>query len=177
VILLALDPGLDATGYAVFTVPRLPPSQPGNYRNAKLAHGTIRSGLNATLAERLHQLHTGLADLIREHGPDRIVVEVPAIAGMYDRQRGKARDKGSFGAAAMTAMHHATGALLLTGQMHDIPTDTARAATVGKPAKTAWVVNIWPELDNRGSNQDERDAIYLGATNLRIYAYDARMAA
>lgn len=176
-ILLALDPGLVATGYAVFNVPRLPPTQPGNYRNSLMAHGTIRSGINATLAERLHQLHTGLAAVIREHAPDRMIVEMPAIEGMYARQRAKARDKGSFGAAETNAMHRATGALLVTGPIFGVPTDTARAAKVEKDFKTAWVVITWPDLDNRGSNQHERDAIYLGATNLRTYAADARRAA
>jgi Holliday junction resolvasome RuvABC endonuclease subunit len=147
------------------------------YRNALLDSGVIRSGINATLPERLGQLHRGLFLLASEHGADRIVVEVPTISGMYARQRSKARDAGSFGADAMTAMHHATGALLLTGQIMEIPTDTRRAAKVDKAAKTAWVVALWPELGDRKSNQDQRDAIYLGATALRDYAIDARRAA
>jgi len=177
VILIALDPGLDATGYAVFDVPKMPPHHPGNYRNALIDSGTIRSAIEVELSRRLHQLHTGLLALHQQHGADRIVVEVPTISGMYARQRSKARDAGSFGADAMTAMHHATGALLLTGQIMDIPTDTRRAAKVDKAAKTAWVVNLWPELGDRKSNQDQRDAIYLGATALRDYATDARRAA
>lgn len=176
-ILIALDPGLDATGYAVFRVPLKPPVHANQYRGALLESGTLRSATDADLPHRLARLAVELSVLLAAQAPDVVLIEVPAIAGIYRRQAERARDAGAFGAAAMTAMHHATGALILAAHQAGVEVVTRRAATVGKPAKTAWVVGVWPELGGRKSNQDQRDAIYLGATALGQYAAEARRAA
>lgn len=176
-ILLALDPGLDLTGWAAFRVPRIPPVQPNQFRGALLGSGAFGSGPGAELPERLLQLHRGLAEVIAAHQPDLVVVEIPRIAGSYARTRAAAKTADGPMLGDLATMHRATGALLLAARLLGVEADTRRASAMKKPLKSAWVVNIWPELGNRKSNADQRDAIHLGATALGDYARAARRSA
>ncbi|HJM51800.1 MAG TPA: crossover junction endodeoxyribonuclease RuvC [Alphaproteobacteria bacterium] len=65
--ILGLDPGLRCTGWGLIAAR-------GN-RLGHLAHGVVTSEAEAGLAQRLCQLHRGLARVIAEHGPDEAAVE------------------------------------------------------------------------------------------------------
>lgn len=65
--LLGLDPGLRITGWGVIEVE-------GN-RLRHIADGAVRSDKQDTLAQRLLQLHTGLAAVIEEYAPFEAAVE------------------------------------------------------------------------------------------------------
>ncbi len=65
--LLGLDPGLRVTGWGVVEVT-------GN-RYRFVAAGIVRSDAGAGLAERLLQLHDGLAAVVAQHRPDEAAVE------------------------------------------------------------------------------------------------------
>ncbi len=65
--ILGLDPGLRNTGWGLIVAR-------GN-RLSHLAHGVVGSDQQADLAERLCQLHRGLARIIAEHEPDEAAVE------------------------------------------------------------------------------------------------------
>ena len=65
--LLGLDPGLRITGWGVIEVT-------GN-RLRHIADGAVRSDRHGTLAQRLVQLHTGLAAVIEEYAPLEAAVE------------------------------------------------------------------------------------------------------
>ncbi len=66
-ILLGLDPGLQATGWGVIAAE-------GN-RLTHIANGTVRSRAADALADRLVQLHDALAAIIAAHGPASAAVE------------------------------------------------------------------------------------------------------
>ncbi len=65
-IILGVDPGSRATGYGVIdTVPVA----------HMLGGGVIRPAAGASLAERLRDIHEGIAGVIREFNPEAMVVE------------------------------------------------------------------------------------------------------
>lgn len=65
--LLGLDPGLRVTGWGVVQV--------ADNRLRFIAAGIVRSDPRGSLADRLVQLHTGLAEVIAAHAPDEAAVE------------------------------------------------------------------------------------------------------
>ena len=65
--ILGLDPGLRRTGWGVVTVE--------GTRLGYVASGLITSSEDLSLAERLRELHDGLAATIRQQEPDEVAVE------------------------------------------------------------------------------------------------------
>jgi crossover junction endodeoxyribonuclease RuvC len=65
--LIGLDPGLRQTGWGIVAVQ-------GN-RMRHVADGVVTSDASTSLAERLLQLHDGLAAVIREYAPAEAAVE------------------------------------------------------------------------------------------------------
>ena len=65
--ILGLDPGLRRTGWGMVTIE--------GTRLGYVECGTVRSSESATLAERLRQLHDGLAEVLRRLAPDEVAVE------------------------------------------------------------------------------------------------------
>lgn len=65
--ILGIDPGLRNMGYGLIECE--------GSRLAFVACGSVHSDATLTLAERLRQLHEGLAAVIAEHGPDEAAVE------------------------------------------------------------------------------------------------------
>ncbi len=65
--ILGLDPGLRHTGWGLIQVC-------GNMVKP-LAHGTVHTDANLSLAERLNTLYQGLTSVIQEYRPDEAVVE------------------------------------------------------------------------------------------------------
>ena len=65
--IIGIDPGLQRTGWGVI--------EAVSNRLAFVACGTITSTAKDELAERLVELHDGLAAVIAEHGPDEAAVE------------------------------------------------------------------------------------------------------
>jgi crossover junction endodeoxyribonuclease RuvC len=66
-LILGLDPGLACTGWGVIRAE-------GN-RLGHVANGQCRTKPQASLAERLAQLHGDLSAVVREHRPDAAAVE------------------------------------------------------------------------------------------------------
>ncbi|MBW7849618.1 MAG: crossover junction endodeoxyribonuclease RuvC [Rhodospirillales bacterium] len=64
---LGIDPGLRATGWAVIDV--------ADNRLRAVADGVVRSDERLSLAQRLAQLHEGVAAVIREHAPGEAAIE------------------------------------------------------------------------------------------------------
>ncbi len=65
-IVLGIDPGSHATGYGVITT--VPVAR-------MLAGGVIRTDSGADLAQRLQQIHSGVAAVLAEHAVDALAVE------------------------------------------------------------------------------------------------------
>jgi crossover junction endodeoxyribonuclease RuvC len=70
--ILGIDPGSLVTGYGVV-----------ERRGAAVhhvAHGTLRPGRATPLAARLAAIHAGIAEVVRVHRPDHVVVEQVFVA-------------------------------------------------------------------------------------------------
>ncbi len=65
--LIGIDPGLRQTGWGVVAV--------NDNRLTHIANGTVSSNGKLSLAERLRQLHDGLAKVICEYSPEEAAVE------------------------------------------------------------------------------------------------------
>ena len=65
--LIGLDPGLRKTGWGVVAM--------RDNRLTHIANGTVSSNSKLSLAERLRQLHDGLAQVIVEYNPEEAAVE------------------------------------------------------------------------------------------------------
>ena len=65
--LIGLDPGLRQTGWGVVAMK--------DNRLTHIANGTVSSNSKLSLAERLRQLHDGLAQVIVEYNPQEAAVE------------------------------------------------------------------------------------------------------
>jgi crossover junction endodeoxyribonuclease RuvC len=110
--ILGIDPGLNTTGYGVleFTArqPRL------------VEAGVIRgkpSG-TATLAERIREIHTGVADVIASLKPELMAIE--ELYSHYDRP------------TTAILMGHARGVIILAAAEAEIPVVNYRATQIKK---------------------------------------------
>ena len=65
--LIGIDPGLRRTGWGIIAIQ-------GN-RMRHIADGVVTSSNSGTLAERLVQLHDGIAEVIRAYAPEEAAVE------------------------------------------------------------------------------------------------------
>lgn len=66
-LILGLDPSLSCTGWGVVRVE-------GN-RMSHVANGQIATSPKATMSQRLSMLHSGIAEVITAHRPDRAAAE------------------------------------------------------------------------------------------------------
>jgi hypothetical protein len=101
--------------------------------------------------------------VVAAHPVTWLVVERPQIGGTYARHAAVQRGQGFIG-ADLGSMHVATGALILTAAELVGPECVALQAAGKVPKGERWdtVYALWPHLNNRGSNADQRDAIWLG---------------
>lgn len=65
--MIGVDPGLNATGWAVLERSR--------GRHTLLASGVVRTKANEPMAERLFRIHTGLHAVLTEHSPTAAAIE------------------------------------------------------------------------------------------------------
>jgi crossover junction endodeoxyribonuclease RuvC len=65
--ILGIDPGSVATGFGIVD------AEAG--RLTHVAHGTLRPSPRASPAQRLHDLHRAIRDVVGKHAPDTAVVE------------------------------------------------------------------------------------------------------
>jgi crossover junction endodeoxyribonuclease RuvC len=96
--ILGIDPGLRKTGWGLI-------ASEGS-RLTFLACGSVDSDDKRSLAERLRQLHDGLADVVRLHRPDEVAVEETFV---------------NKDARATLKLGHARGIGLLIAALHDLP--------------------------------------------------------
>ncbi|MEM0898557.1 MAG: crossover junction endodeoxyribonuclease RuvC [Pseudomonadota bacterium] len=69
--IIGIDPGLRRTGWGVIDVQ--------GSRISFIAAGTVRSDDKAHLADRLHQIHSGLMEVMRDHSPIEAAVEATFV--------------------------------------------------------------------------------------------------
>jgi len=113
-IILGIDPGTAVTGYGVV-------SRGESGAIALVECGVIRTPARAPLAERLRDIHEGIAELIERHDPQSVAVE-----GVF------------FGKNVRTAvvLGHARGAILVAAALRGVavaeyPPAEVKSAVVG----------------------------------------------
>lgn len=107
---LGVDPGLHITGYAVVEFGRGDPTI--------IEAGAIRTTVKATLAERIHQIHTDLSTIIAEFSPDSAAIE--QLYAHYKHPR------------TSILMGHARGIIMLACQQAGITIHSLAATHVKK---------------------------------------------
>ena len=109
-IVLGIDPGLNTTGYGVLDFvgrqPRL------------VEAGIVRGKRSGTLAERVAEIHAGVADIITTFKPEVLAIE--ELYSHYDRP------------TTAILMGHARGVIVLAAAQADIPVESYRATQIKK---------------------------------------------
>jgi crossover junction endodeoxyribonuclease RuvC len=109
-LVLGIDPGLNTSGYAVLEYvarqPRL------------VEAGVVRGKSGAHLAARVHEIHTGVAEVIASLKPEVLAIE--ELYAHYDRP------------TTAILMGHARGVILLTAAEAGIPVQSYRATQIKK---------------------------------------------
>lgn len=71
--IIGIDPGSRATGYGIV--------EGAASRLVHVAHGVVRTRHGASIADRLAEIHRGVAAVVDEHAPEQAVVEQVFVAG------------------------------------------------------------------------------------------------
>jgi hypothetical protein len=158
-VLLAVDPGIDVTGWATFRMdgPKILVLQQSQGRF--LAKGSLRTSPTEDLVLRVGSLASQLTEVIVSQGARWVAIEQPAISGVYQRHQGQ-RGQG-FITGTMGLMHVATGALILAARLVGALVVLVPASRRQKALRHRDVYLLWPHL-RHASNADERDAVHVG---------------
>lgn len=117
-IVLGIDPGTAVTGYGVIS---------GDPSRMQLVEcGVIRTRARHTLASRLHEIHSGVTELLLRHRPDVLAVEDVFYAKNV---------------RTTVVLGHARGVILLAGaqhavQVHEFPPAEIKKAVTGTGGAT-----------------------------------------
>lgn len=95
--IIGIDPGLRRTGWGVIAA--------DGARLTFIACGSVNSDDKRPLAERLRQLHDGLADILRQLEPDEAAIEETFV---------------NKDAQATLKLGHARGVAMLAGALHNL---------------------------------------------------------
>ncbi len=162
-IILGIDPGLNATGYGVINSSTTPMQV--------LAVGAVCPPPDDTLPQRLLALHDGLARIIRAHHP-----QVMAIESVFVHYK-------HLTTAAMMA--HARGVACLVGAEHQLPVveylpTRAKKAVTGygyaSKDQIARSVGMWLQIDPAGLRADATDALALAIAHAHVSEVPAQTA-
>lgn len=164
-VLLALDPGIDVTGWAAFRTdgPRSLVLQQAGHR--LLAKGSLRTPATMALPDRVVDLGAQLGTILGAHTVAWVAIEEPRRGGTYARhQQGRTGlTQADTVHASLAPMHIATGALILTARLASARVFMVPASGRPKPLRHRDVYLVWPGFKaSRTCNADERDALYLG---------------
>lgn len=179
---VAIDPGIDAAGVACFDLRDWRKGESFAQAVARLGqYQVLRTAPATPLADRLGELHAGLQDVLRDHRPERVYVEAPAIAGAYWKRRARQYSKTAINAAALAKLYLAIGVLVgaAAGELLDVV--FVPASGVEKKLRLQVVL---AELRHQGHpialrrrpSPDLLDAIFLGATALGDPRYQPTLA-
>ena len=172
-MILAIDPSLDATGWALVRIePRIFTYQQA--RGLLIASGTWESDAKADLMARMIELADqlkGWCIAASTAGVRVVAIERPEVGRTYrqhtQQHRPDLADAGSVIHAALAPMHVVTGALALTahrqlGETASI--EFVKAGVSKKKDRNMILRQLYPELVK--SNQDRRDAVWLALSVL-----------
>jgi crossover junction endodeoxyribonuclease RuvC len=109
-IVLGIDPGLNTTGYGILEF--------AEGRPRLIEAGVVRGKSGGTLAERVHEIHDGVADVITTLKPQVLAIE--ELYTHYERP------------TTAILMGHARGVILLAAAESSIPVESYRATQIKK---------------------------------------------
>lgn len=156
-VILGIDPGLNATGYGILETVR--------DRLRLIAAGDIRPPKQEPLAQRLGAIHDGLLRLMARYRPDTVVLE--KIFTHYRH------------VTTATLMAHARGVACLVAQEHGLPlteyppTQIKKSLTgSGHASKTqvARMVGQWLHEADDAWSADATDALALAIVHAHVEA-------
>ena len=154
--LLSIDPGIVATGYAVFDDDTGP-----SLKDRLLGYGTVRTDTDDEISMRIGGLARELLALLRGEAISRIIVERPAIAGVYGKRANRQHSAQPINGSAIAKLNQASGAILAACAIYGVVPTEVTAPRISKRERDKVVYNIWPHL-NGHSNEHVRDAIWHG---------------
>ncbi len=136
--LLAVDPGLDVCGLAVFQLEGWTPRESIRSLIPRLERWeAIRTPPSASLPSRLYHLHSRIFDFASEVGAIRVVLELPATAGAYSRNRGGRT--GNLIPQGIAQLNRAIGALVCGAFEHTADLELVPASRIPKKRRLAVV--------------------------------------
>lgn len=159
--LLALDPGLTATGWAVIRWPGGRVADLTTLRPCLLDAGIWRppGGASAPIEQRATWLVARATDALRgTTGPWYAAIEVPPVARQYARYASRDRSGRGHLNLESSALHREIVGWL-AGGLCSVATVVRMPATGRKQHRAALVRTIWPALARAGEHLT--DAIYL----------------
>ena len=164
--LLAIDPGLDVTGTALFDLVAWDNQSPKTLRDALTVLGPLTKLMTTPKDRpevRLADLATDLDALCNEYPPQICYIEHPQIHGDY------ARSNGGLYRKSVNALYEARGALLATLGILQVPVVQVRAGTEAKRVRHGYLQNLFraakrelPAGPKGGAEEDIWDAIWIG---------------
>jgi hypothetical protein len=174
-VILALDPGLDCTGWAVFRTPAHHLATLQDYAPCLVGSGYVQTKPDSRpdhlqIPARVDQMVSELKRSIDAvyslgmFGPivgDVVLIEVPAIYGPY-ASRGPQRQAKALGMArSMAVLWYTIGRL--EGTFGTTAQVIPIKASGDKRGNHATVLMLWPDLPTRTRpSEDQRDAVSLG---------------
>jgi len=157
-ILLALDPGFDATGWAVFDLAAPPRTLQDAVSGLKEAGEIITKPADPD-ALRLSQIGGQVHFLLTMWNPAGIAVEVPSYSGTYGRNTASRASLNKLFMAIGAILSRAPGERVLTVPALTTPKET-RHELLANAARM--VAKELPTGPRGGSREDAWDAIWLG---------------
>ena len=163
-VILGVDPGLNATGFGVLDV------LPSGLR--VLAAGAIRPPRARPLADRLEVIYAGLSELLMRHRPATVVLEQVFTHSRF--------------VAAATLIGHARGVACLAARTHRVPLAEyaparAKKALTGAGQATkeqvARMVAHWLGSRDPSWSLDATDALALAIVHARLSRQRERLPA
>lgn len=166
-MILALDPGLDATGWAL-----IEPRRGGVVQQLTgiVDVGVCRTKAREELPDRLAALARAVEDVAQEWHAEPVLIEKPRIAGVYGERRGRQRGKGGINARALQTFGFACGAIIAAARRACPTVILVPASSLPKDQRHDLLRTCLQQAgrdDLTGvRSPDIKDAMWLGATYL-----------
>ncbi|OGK18395.1 crossover junction endodeoxyribonuclease RuvC [Candidatus Roizmanbacteria bacterium RIFCSPLOWO2_12_FULL_40_12] len=150
-IVLALDSGIERTGYALFNK-----EGNGNTKFIYLTSGLIQTSKTLTTEKRLEEIYSKLEELVKKHKPDLMVMEQLLF---FKNQKTAIRVSQAQGATLLLAAHHNIPAEFLAPlQIKQIVTGYGQSDKKAVQKMLKLTLNLDLEL----KQDDQADAIACG---------------
>jgi Holliday junction resolvasome RuvABC endonuclease subunit len=182
-MIVAIDPGIDATGVAVFQMGGWRRGESFDQLLARLdTYAVLRTKRDQEIPSRLSQLADGLGQVLTGIIATTIYVERPREAGVYHSRLHRQQTKSGINAAALEKLHFAIGALVVAAMTELCDVVLVPAPKIKKSYRAELIHRALRNKNHPIGLQarpspDLLDAIYLGVTALADPRYQPTQAA